>query len=143
MNWSQELVYHPHRYRFSVPFSFPSYVNPRKKQKKETIKLSVSSGTGAGVLCGNASHPLKVCSASSPRGWKPLPRNHVPFNHGFLFQEVCRDASKVDFVYEGDVSTWSDKDFTLTYSVRSFLGVDIGLRDWFYRIRSRIEPNFD
>ncbi|KAI4325366.1 hypothetical protein MLD38_030772 [Melastoma candidum] len=93
VNWCQKLTYHAHQYCFSVPFSFPSYVNPRTKQKKEMVTLSVSSGTGAGVLCGNASHPLK---------------------------EVHRDASKVDFVYEGDISSaWSTKDFSLSYSVSS------------------------
>lgn len=64
IRWSQKILFHDGRLSLSVPFSFPSYVNPvgKKISKKEKIFLKVNSGAATEVLCKTTSHPLKVKS---------------------------------------------------------------------------------
>jgi hypothetical protein len=64
MKWSQKILFHDGEFGLTVPFCFPSYVNPvgRKISKKEKIFLKLNSGTANEVLCKATSHPLKVKS---------------------------------------------------------------------------------
>ncbi|KAE8687571.1 TMEM184C protein [Hibiscus syriacus] len=91
--WSQKLSYEG-EFSLTVPFSFPDYVTPvvNKISKKEKIQLNVNSGFAAGILCRASSHPLK---------------------------ETKRQAEKFSFLYEAEVITWSNTDFSFSYSVSS------------------------
>lgn len=62
VSWSQKILYQDGQFSFSIPFSFPWYVNPIAKLlcKKERIRLNVNSGMGKEIICGSCSHPLKV-----------------------------------------------------------------------------------
>ncbi|KAF5732104.1 putative inter-alpha-trypsin inhibitor heavy chain [Tripterygium wilfordii] len=90
--WSQQLVHHEGQFCLTVPFSFPAYVTPvgKKISKKEKILLNVNSGIGGEILSKCSSHALK---------------------------ELRRDAGKLGFVYEAEVSTWSNSDFNFSYTV--------------------------
>ncbi|XP_038991535.1 uncharacterized protein LOC120114823 [Hibiscus syriacus] len=94
LRWSQKLLYDQGQFSLTVPFRFPEYVTPavRKISKKERIQLNVNSGIAAGVLCKATSHPLK---------------------------ETKRQAKKFSFLYEAEVLTWSNTDFSFSYSVSS------------------------
>ncbi|KAM7254621.1 hypothetical protein ACFE04_004001 [Oxalis oulophora] len=93
--WSQKLSYHKGRFCLNVPFTFPEYVNPVGKRflkKREKIILNVNSGIGKEILHGNISHPLK---------------------------ELRREVGKLGFMYEAEVSTWSNSDFSFSYTIPS------------------------
>ncbi|XVF48866.1 hypothetical protein PTKIN_Ptkin03bG0222900 [Pterospermum kingtungense] len=94
LRWSQKLSYNEGQFSLNVPFSFPEYVTPpiKKISKKEKIKLNVNSGIATGILCKATSHPLK---------------------------EIRRQAGLFSFSYEADVLTWSNTDFSFSYSVSS------------------------
>ncbi|KAL4318094.1 hypothetical protein GQ457_18G001640 [Hibiscus cannabinus] len=94
LRWSQKLLYNEGEFSLTVPFSFPEYVTPavKKISKKEKIELNVNSGVAAGILCKATSHPLK---------------------------ETKRQAEKFSFLYEAEVLTWSNTDFSFSYSVSS------------------------
>ncbi|CAJ2663365.1 unnamed protein product [Trifolium pratense] len=94
MKWSQKILFHDGEFRLTVPFCFPSYVNPvgRKFSKKEKIFLKLNSGTANEVLCKATSHPLK----------------------GLLSQ-----AGKLSLSYEAEVPAWSSTDFSFSYTVSS------------------------
>ncbi|KAE8675049.1 TMEM184C protein [Hibiscus syriacus] len=94
LRWSQKLSYDQGQFSLTVPFRFPEYVTPavRKISKKERIQLNVNSGIATGILCKATSHPLK---------------------------ETKRRAEKFSFLYEAEVLTWSNTDFSFSYSVSS------------------------
>ncbi|KAL4302585.1 hypothetical protein GQ457_10G001300 [Hibiscus cannabinus] len=94
LRWSQKLSYNEGQFSLTVPFGFPEYVTPavKKISKKETIRLNVNSGIATGILCKATSHPLK---------------------------EINRQAEKFSFLYEAEVLTWSNTDFSFSYSVSS------------------------
>ncbi|XVF35154.1 hypothetical protein REPUB_Repub18cG0120500 [Reevesia pubescens] len=94
LRWSQKLSYNEGQISLTVPFSFPEYVTPaiKKISKKEKIQLNVNSGIATGILCKATSHPLK---------------------------EIRRSPGKFGFLYEADILTWSDTDFSFSYSVSS------------------------
>lgn len=94
IRWSQKILFHDGQLSLSVPFSFPSYVNPvgKKISKKEKIFLKVNSGAATEVLCKTTSHPLK---------------------------ELLHQAGKLKFSYEAEVLEWSSTDFSFSYSVTS------------------------
>ncbi|KAL3511600.1 hypothetical protein ACH5RR_024317 [Cinchona calisaya] len=93
ISWSQKLLYQDNEFCLKIPFSFPPYVTPvfKKMTKMERIVLSLNSGTGLEILCKSASHPLKL----------------------------NRQAGKLQFSYEREVSMWSMNDFSFLYSVSS------------------------
>lgn len=92
ISWSQKLKYHDGEFSLCVPFSFPEYVTPASKKipKREKIQLNVHPGDESEVLCKTISHPLK---------------------------ERKRQVEFLSFVYESDVLTWSNTDFSFSYSV--------------------------
>ncbi|CAL5195774.1 unnamed protein product [Lathyrus oleraceus] len=94
IKWSQKLLFHDGEFCLTVPFCFPSYVNPvgSKISKKEKIFLKLNSGTANEVLCKATSHPLKG---------------------------LTRQAGKLSLSYEAEVSTWSNTDFSFSYKVSS------------------------
>ncbi|KAL2336418.1 hypothetical protein Fmac_010864 [Flemingia macrophylla] len=94
IRWSQKILFHDGQLSVSVPFSFPSYVNPvgRRISKKENIFLKVNSGGATEMLCKAASHP---------------------------FKEVLRQAGKINLLYEAEVLEWSSTDFNFSYTVTS------------------------
>ncbi|XVF88913.1 hypothetical protein PTKIN_Ptkin19aG0089000 [Pterospermum kingtungense] len=94
LRWSQKLSYKDGQFSLTVPFSFPEYVTPAIKNisKKEKILLNVNCGIATGVLCKATSHPLK---------------------------EIRCQAGRFGFLYEADILTWSDTDFSFSYSVSS------------------------
>ncbi|XP_048130555.1 uncharacterized protein LOC115734192 isoform X2 [Rhodamnia argentea] len=91
-NWSQKLTYQGSQFCLSIPFTFPSYVNPvvMKMPKKEKVLLNVNSGTGIELPCDHASHPLK---------------------------DLLREAGKLSCFYEAEAAAWSSQDFKFSYSV--------------------------
>ncbi|KAK7389676.1 hypothetical protein VNO78_24918 [Psophocarpus tetragonolobus] len=92
IRWSQKILFHDGQFSLSVPFSFPSYVNPtgRRVSKKEKIFLKVNSGATMEVLCKTTSHP---------------------------FKELLRQAGKLNLSYEAEVPAWSTTDLSFSYSV--------------------------
>ncbi|GAU33000.1 hypothetical protein TSUD_358670 [Trifolium subterraneum] len=94
MKWSQKILFHDGEFGLTVPFCFPSYVNPvgKKNSKKEKIFLKLNSGTANEVLCKATSHPLK----------------------GLMSQ-----AGKLSLSYEAEVPAWSSTDFSFSYTVSS------------------------
>ncbi|XWS72288.1 hypothetical protein CRYUN_Cryun02cG0027100 [Craigia yunnanensis] len=94
LRWSQKLSYNEGQFSLTVPFSFPEYVTPaiKKISKKEKIQLNVDSGIATEILCKATSHPLK---------------------------EITRHAGKFGFLYEAEILTWSNTDFSFSYSVSS------------------------
>ncbi|XVE53965.1 hypothetical protein DITRI_Ditri03aG0044600 [Diplodiscus trichospermus] len=94
LRWSQKLSYNEGQFSLTVPFRFPEYVTPAIKNisKKEKIQLNVSSGIATGILCKATSHPLK---------------------------EIRRHAGNLGFLYEAEILTWSNTDFSFSYSVSS------------------------
>ncbi|XP_021756688.1 inter alpha-trypsin inhibitor, heavy chain 4-like [Chenopodium quinoa] len=92
ISWSQKLLYHDGEFSLSVPFCFPEYVNPASKKipRKEKMQLNVHPGDGSEVLCKTISHPLK---------------------------ERKRQVDSLSFKYESDVLSWSNTDFSFSYSV--------------------------
>uniref|UniRef100_A0A3Q7FW48 VWFA domain-containing protein n=1 Tax=Solanum lycopersicum TaxID=4081 RepID=A0A3Q7FW48_SOLLC len=93
VSWSQKILYQDGQFSFSIPFSFPWYVNPIAKLlcKKERIRLNVNSGMGKEIICGSCSHPLK---------------------------ETRRLVGTLGFLYESEVRAWSMDDFSFSYKVR-------------------------
>ncbi|KAI3407298.1 Proteasome subunit alpha type, partial [Psidium guajava] len=91
-NWSQKLTYQGSLFCLSIPFTFPSYVNPvaGKMPKKEKVLLNVNSGTGIELLRDHTSHPLK---------------------------DLSQEAGKLSCLYEAEAPTWSSQDFKFSYSV--------------------------
>ncbi|KAF8026904.1 hypothetical protein BT93_F3408 [Corymbia citriodora subsp. variegata] len=91
-NWSQKLTYQGSQFCLSIPFTFPSYVNPvvGKMPKKEKVLLNVNSGTGIELLRDHTSYPLK---------------------------DLWREAGKISCSYEAEAPTWSSQDFKFSYSV--------------------------
>uniref|UniRef100_A0A2P2KSB9 Inter-alpha-trypsin inhibitor heavy chain n=4 Tax=Rhizophora mucronata TaxID=61149 RepID=A0A2P2KSB9_RHIMU len=94
VTWSQKLSYNKGKFSLSVPFSFPSFVNPtgQKISKREKILLNVDSGTGREIVCKSNTHALK---------------------------ELRRDISKMGFLYESEVMKWSSSNFSFSYSLAS------------------------
>ncbi|XVE70727.1 hypothetical protein DITRI_Ditri10aG0094000 [Diplodiscus trichospermus] len=94
LRWSQKSSYKEGQFSLTVPFRFPEYVTPhiKKISKKEKIELNVNSGIATGILCKATSHPLK---------------------------EIRRHAGKFSFLYEAEILTWSNTDFSFSYSVSS------------------------
>ncbi|KAL5728559.1 hypothetical protein ACHQM5_001630 [Ranunculus cassubicifolius] len=94
MRWSQKLSYDAGQFTLSIPFDFPEYVSPtgKKTAKREKIQLNVNSGTAAEVICKGTSHSLK---------------------------EIRRQVGKLGFIYEADVLTWSNINFSVSYIVSS------------------------
>ncbi|EOY30229.1 Inter-alpha-trypsin inhibitor heavy chain-related isoform 1 [Theobroma cacao] len=92
LRWSQKLSYNDGQFSLTVPFTFPEYVTPaiKKISKKEKIQLNVNSVIATGILSKATSHPLK---------------------------EIRRSAGKFGFLYEVEVLTWSNTDFSFSYSV--------------------------
>lgn len=120
IRWSQKILFHDGQLSLCVPFSFPSYVNPAGKRisKKEKIFLKVNSGSATEVLCKSTSHPLKVkfIALLQISVWPPL----LDLNNIILatFQELLRQAGKLNLSYEAEVPAWSSTDFSFSYSVR-------------------------
>ncbi|KAE8688072.1 Trichome birefringence-like 16 [Hibiscus syriacus] len=94
LRWSQKLSYNEGEFSLIVPFSFPEYVTPvvKKISKKEKIQLNVNSDIASGILCRATSHQLK---------------------------ETKLQAEKFSFLYDAEVLTWSNTDFSFSYSVSS------------------------
>ncbi|KAJ6354393.1 hypothetical protein OIU76_027254 [Salix suchowensis] len=92
VSWMQKLLYHNGEFSLIVPFSFPDYVTPHVKKlpRKEKIQLNVNSGTGTEIVCKTTSHLLK---------------------------ELRREVGKLGFLYESEVLTWTNIDFTFSYAV--------------------------
>ncbi|KAF6146748.1 hypothetical protein GIB67_009034 [Kingdonia uniflora] len=92
--WSQTLLYDTSQFSLSIPFSFPSYVNPigNNISRREKIHLNVNSGSGIEPTCKATTHPLK---------------------------EVRRHTGQVCFSYEADVSMWSRTNFGFSYTISS------------------------
>uniref|UniRef100_A0ACD5WQM1 Uncharacterized protein n=1 Tax=Avena sativa TaxID=4498 RepID=A0ACD5WQM1_AVESA len=92
--WSQKLHYDNGRFSVDIPFRFPYFVNPLPKvfMKREKIQLTVDSGFSKEVLLQGTSHPLK---------------------------EKARQGDKLSFLHEAILESWSNKDFTFSYSVYS------------------------
>ncbi|XP_042473184.1 inter-alpha-trypsin inhibitor heavy chain H4-like [Zingiber officinale] len=92
--WSQKLAYNDGQFLVSIPFNFPEYVTPFSKvvAKKEKIQLNLNSGFGKELLIQKISHLLK--------------------------EKNCQ-AGKLNFLYEANVDSWSDKDFEFSYSLYS------------------------
>ncbi|XP_042444378.1 uncharacterized protein LOC122029457 [Zingiber officinale] len=92
--WSQKLTYNYDQFLVSIPFNFPEYVTPFSKivAKREKIQLNINSGFGKELLIQKTSHHLK---------------------------EQNRHAGKLNFLYEADVDSWSNKDFEFSYSLYS------------------------
>ena len=134
LRWSQQLSYNEGQFSLTVPFSFPEYVTPaiKKISKKEKIQLNVNSGIATEILCKATSHPLKV---------HILIKDHYAFVLIFfwliindiiyflvysiycsfypqILQVITRHAGKFGFLYEAEILTWSNTDFSFSYSVR-------------------------
>ncbi|KAL2939803.1 Inter-alpha-trypsin inhibitor heavy chain H4, partial [Bienertia sinuspersici] len=92
INWSQKLLYHDGEFSLCVPFNFPEYVTPASKKvpRRQKIQLNVHPSDGSEVLCKTISHPLK---------------------------ERKRQVDCLSFLYESDVLTWSNTDFSFSYNV--------------------------
>ncbi|XP_020225945.1 von Willebrand factor A domain-containing protein DDB_G0292028 isoform X1 [Cajanus cajan] len=118
LRWSQKLVYSNGHFSLNVPFNFPDFVNPagKKISKREKIQVNVDAVAGGELLCKGISHPLK---------------------------EVRRHAGSMGLLYESDVPSWSNVDFSFSYAVssshinggvllESAPGHDFDQRDMFY-----------
>lgn len=94
MRWSQNLFYLDGHFSLIVPFNFPPYVMPAENEisRREKIQLNVNCGTLKEILCKTTSHPLK---------------------------ELRRQAGRLGFLYEAEVQTWSNADFSFSYTVSS------------------------
>ncbi|MED6192530.1 hypothetical protein PIB30_011060 [Stylosanthes scabra] len=92
IKWSQKILFNEGQFSLSVPFNFPSYVNPigMKAPLKERILVKVNSGVAREVSCNISSHPLKV---------------------------QVREAGKLSLSYEAEVKAWSSMDFSFSYIV--------------------------
>lgn len=121
IRWSQKILFHDGQLSLCVPFSFPSYVNPagRNISKKEKIFLKVNSGATTEVLCKTTSHPFKVKKIYCVITKLSLASVRLELNIIFTtFQELLRQAGKLNLSYEAEVLTWSSTDLSFSYSVR-------------------------
>ncbi|XP_027338364.1 von Willebrand factor A domain-containing protein DDB_G0286969-like [Abrus precatorius] len=91
IRWSQKILYCNDEFSLNVPFTFPDFVNPvgKKMSKKEKIQVNGDTITGSELLSKTSSHPLK---------------------------QVRRNAGSMGFVYESEVLSWSQLDFSFSYA---------------------------
>ncbi|XP_057420076.1 uncharacterized protein LOC130714201 isoform X2 [Lotus japonicus] len=94
IQWSQKIVNCNGELTLNVPFTFPEFVTPagKKMSKKEKIQINVEAVAGSELLCRTMSHPLK---------------------------EMRRDAGSIGFLYDSQVLSWSNTDFSFSYAVSS------------------------
>ncbi|KAE8654634.1 hypothetical protein F3Y22_tig00117048pilonHSYRG01214 [Hibiscus syriacus] len=121
LRWSQNLSFNEGEFSLTVPFSFPEYVAPVVGGTNIGIKLRWSQNLSFNEGEFSLTVPFSFPEYVAPVG----DQSSIEVNGGVVLAEspnfagTKRQAEKFSFLYEVEVLTWSNTDFSFSYSVSS------------------------